>query len=94
MMMQVMPASPSEAVIAEAREHAKGAGGDIAECSAALTAVVSLFACTPFSSDGGMAETGQCGGFDIRFSIAASSQIERQIQNHTRIRYLPVSLWF
>jgi len=35
---------------------------------------------------------GQCGGFDIRFSIAASPQGECQIQNHTGIQGLLVSL--
>ena len=36
----------------------------------------------------------QCGGFDIRFSSAASPRSECQIQNRTGILYLLVSLWF
>jgi hypothetical protein len=42
-----------------------------------------------------MSEPGrQCGGFDIRFRVAASSDSECQIQNRPGILYLQVSLWF
>jgi len=36
----------------------------------------------------------QWSGFDIRIGIAASPGGECQIQNHTTIQYLLMSLWF